>query len=138
MVQPVDRLQMEQQAAIQFLIQSLPQVVAAVSGHALGGGAMMALAADIRIFADGAFRFGLNEVQIGLFVPSYAIELARAAGLAVSTAHRLLTTMQQAGFVLEIALGVPVDHATSTTSVKFPDLMALTGEDAELYASKRR
>jgi enoyl-CoA hydratase len=54
-------------------------VVAAVSGHALGGGAMFALAADTRIFADGPFRFGLNEVPIGLFVPSYAIELARSA-----------------------------------------------------------
>lgn len=53
-------------------------VVAAVSGHALGGGAMLALAADTRLFADGTFRFGLNEVPIGLFVPSYAIELARA------------------------------------------------------------
>lgn len=54
-------------------------VVAAVSGHALGGGAMLALASDVRVFAEGAFRFGLNEVQVGLFVPSYAIELARAA-----------------------------------------------------------
>lgn len=54
-------------------------VVAAVSGHALGGGAMLALAADTRICADGAFRIGLNEVSVGLFVPSYAIELARAA-----------------------------------------------------------
>lgn len=53
-------------------------VVAAVSGHALGGGAMFALAADLRVFADGPFKFGLNEVQAGLFVPSYAIELARA------------------------------------------------------------
>ena len=39
---------------------------------------MLALAADTRLFADGTFRFGLNEVPIGLFVPSYAIELARA------------------------------------------------------------
>lgn len=54
-------------------------VVAAVSGHALGAGAMFALAADIRVFADGAFKFGLNEVAMGLFVPSFAIELARAA-----------------------------------------------------------
>jgi enoyl-CoA hydratase len=54
-------------------------VVAAVSGHALGAGAMFALAADVRLFADGPFKFGLNEVQVGLFVPSYAIELARAA-----------------------------------------------------------
>jgi enoyl-CoA hydratase len=53
-------------------------VVAAVSGHALGGGAMLALAADLRVFADGPYKFGLNEVQLGLFVPSYAVELARA------------------------------------------------------------
>lgn len=54
-------------------------VVAAVSGHALGAGAMFALAADLRVFAEGPFRFGLNEVPAGLFVPSFAIELARAA-----------------------------------------------------------
>ncbi len=54
-------------------------VVAAVNGHALGGGAMFGLASDVRLFADGAFRFGLNEVPAGLFVPSYAIELAAAA-----------------------------------------------------------
>lgn len=52
-------------------------VVAAVSGHALGGGAMLGLAADVRVFADGAFKFGLNEVPAGLFVPSFALELAR-------------------------------------------------------------
>lgn len=52
--------------------------VAAVSGHALGAGAMLALACDVRLFADGPFKFGLNEVPAGLFVPSYAIELMRA------------------------------------------------------------
>lgn len=65
-------------AAIKLFLFPKP-VVAAVSGHALGGGAMFALAADARVFAEGPFRFGLNEVPIGLFVPSYAIELARAA-----------------------------------------------------------
>ena len=54
-------------------------VVAAVSGHALGGGAMFGLACDVRLFAEGPFRFGLNEVPAGMFVPSYAIELAAAA-----------------------------------------------------------
>jgi enoyl-CoA hydratase len=53
--------------------------VAAVSGHALGAGAMLGLACDVRVFADGPFKFGLNEVPAGLFVPSYAIELMRAA-----------------------------------------------------------
>lgn len=48
----------------------------------------------------------------------------------------LFDNMQRAGFLLEIALGIPVDHERSTTSAKFPALMALTARDAELYASK--
>jgi enoyl-CoA hydratase len=64
--------------AVQRLSLFPRPVVAAVSGHALGGGAMFALASDLRVFADGPFKFGLNEVPVGLFVPSYAIELARA------------------------------------------------------------
>jgi enoyl-CoA hydratase len=54
-------------------------VVAAVGGHALGVGAMLALCADVRLFASGPFKFGLNEVPAGLFVPTFGIELARAA-----------------------------------------------------------
>ncbi len=65
-------------AVLKLFLFSKP-VVAAVSGHALGGGAMFGLASDVRLFADGPFRFGLNEVPAGLFVPSYAIELAAAA-----------------------------------------------------------
>ncbi|MFN0063625.1 MAG: crotonase/enoyl-CoA hydratase family protein [Myxococcaceae bacterium] len=53
-------------------------VVAAVSGHALGAGAMLALAADVRLAVDGPFRFGLNEVAIGMVVPTFGVELARA------------------------------------------------------------
>ena len=35
------------------------------------------LAADWRIGAEGAWRIGLNEVQIGLTVPRFALEVAR-------------------------------------------------------------
>lgn len=70
-------------------------VVCAVSGHALGAGAMFALACDLRVFAEGPFRFGLNEVPGGLFVPTFAIELARAA---VSTSR--LTELVMHGRVL--------------------------------------
>ncbi len=65
-------------AVLKLFLFSKP-VVAAVSGHALGGGAMFGFASDVRLFAQGAFRFGLNEVPIGMFVPSYAVELAAAA-----------------------------------------------------------
>jgi len=50
----------------------LPQVtIAAVRGHALGGGCMLAAAQDLRL-AEGSARFGLPEVSLG-FNPSYGI-----------------------------------------------------------------
>jgi enoyl-CoA hydratase len=58
--------------------------VAAVSGHALAGGCVLALACDVRIGAKGAFRIGLNEVAIGLPLPTFVVELARAS---VAPAH---------------------------------------------------
>ncbi len=52
-------------------------IVAACTGHALAGGALVLLTADVRFGADGPFRIGLNEVSIGMPVPVLAMELAR-------------------------------------------------------------
>ncbi len=52
-------------------------VVIASTGHTVAAGAFLLLAADLRIGTDGPFRIGLNEVQIGLTVPWFVIELAR-------------------------------------------------------------
>jgi len=52
-------------------------LVVACTGHALAGGALVLLTGDVRVGAQGAFRIGLNEVQIGLPVPVLAMELAR-------------------------------------------------------------
>ncbi len=52
-------------------------VLIACSGHAVAAGSFLMLAADARIGVEGPFRIGLNEVQIGLTVPWFAIELAR-------------------------------------------------------------
>lgn len=54
-------------------------VVAAVSGHALGGGAILALTADIRYFAEVELRFGLIEVPVGVPLPGFAFAMARSA-----------------------------------------------------------
>jgi len=53
--------------------------VAAVTGHAIAGGAMLAFACDLRFMAEGTFRLHLNEVAIGLTLPSWAIALAHSA-----------------------------------------------------------
>jgi len=60
------------QAALMARFATLPQVtLAAVDGHALGGGLMLAVAQDLRIASDRA-RFGLPEVTLG-FNPAYGI-----------------------------------------------------------------
>jgi enoyl-CoA hydratase len=52
-------------------------VVIACSGHAVAAGALLLLGADARIGARGAFRIGLIETQIGMVLPTWAVELAR-------------------------------------------------------------
>src|SRR5438874_1418747 len=48
-------------------IERTPKIfVAAISGHALGGGLEIALACDFRFAAEGEFRIGLPEVTLGL------------------------------------------------------------------------
>ncbi len=49
--------------------------VAAITGHSPAGGAVLAIHCDYRVMARGAFRIGLNEVEVGLSVPA-AIQFA--------------------------------------------------------------
>lgn len=67
-------------AGAEFMLRlyAHPQpTVAACTGHALAGGALMLLSCDTRIGAEGEFKIGLNEVGIGLPLPQFAVELAR-------------------------------------------------------------
>jgi enoyl-CoA hydratase len=52
---------------------------AAVTGHAIAGGAILAAACDRRFAADGPYRFQINEVAIGIPVPSWMLLIARTA-----------------------------------------------------------
>lgn len=62
--------------ALKLLSFPMP-VIAAASGHAYPMGAFLILSSDWRIGAEGDWRIGLNEVQIGMTVPSFALEIAR-------------------------------------------------------------
>ena len=53
-------------------------VIAAVNGHAIAGGCVLALQADVRIGARTDFRMGLNEVQLGIALPAMVLETLRA------------------------------------------------------------
>lgn len=54
-------------------------VVAAVGGHALAGGAILALACDRRALALGAGKMGIHGARMGIAYPDIAIEVVRAA-----------------------------------------------------------
>lgn len=53
-------------------------IVAACSGHAIAMGVFMVMACDYRLGARGAFKLGANETAIGMTLPIFGIELARA------------------------------------------------------------
>ena len=52
-------------------------VVAAINGHAIAGGCVVAMAADVRLMSGGLI--GLTEVAVGVPFPLAALEICRYA-----------------------------------------------------------
>ncbi len=59
------------------IVEAPVPIVASCTGHALAGGALLLLSADYRIGRPGQYRLGLNEVAIGMSLPSFAVAMAR-------------------------------------------------------------
>lgn len=66
-------------AMLMRVFRSPRRVVAAINGHAYAGGLILALSCDARLVARGAAKFALNEVPIGLAIPSTYVEIVRQA-----------------------------------------------------------
>jgi enoyl-CoA hydratase/carnithine racemase len=64
-------------------------LVAAVNGHAIAGGLILALCADWRIAADVAMQVSLAEVRVGVTYPVAPLEVARGE-LAPPVARKLV------------------------------------------------
>lgn len=52
--------------------------VAAINGHALGAGLVVALACDLRLAASGEYRLGLTEVTAGIPFPAVPMLIVRS------------------------------------------------------------
>lgn len=85
-------------------------LVAAVNGHAIAGGCVLACACDYRVMTEGKGRIGTPELSVGVPFPSMAMEILRL----VVPPHRLQAVIYQGltctpadalanGFVDEIA-----------------------------------
>lgn len=59
-----------------FLFQK--PVVAAINGHAIAGGCVLACCADYRVLAKDAGRMGVTELLVGVPFPPFAFEVLRA------------------------------------------------------------
>jgi enoyl-CoA hydratase/carnithine racemase len=104
-------------------------LVAAVTGHSPAGGAVLALFCDYRVMAQGAYRIGLNEVQVGLVVPA-CIQFALRRVVGSHRAERLLVAgamlespaALECGFVDELT---GVDQVTTRALRWMEELLAL-------------
>jgi enoyl-CoA hydratase/carnithine racemase len=79
--------------------------VAAVSGHTLGGGLEIAMAADFRFAAEGEYRIGLPEVSLGLLPGNGGTQrLPRLIG--TNKALDMMITNGQVGPARALDLGI--------------------------------
>ncbi|HLT17733.1 MAG TPA: crotonase/enoyl-CoA hydratase family protein [Acidimicrobiales bacterium] len=141
-----DRTRALVSAGARFLLRLYdhPQPVAvAVTGHALAAGALLVLSCDTRIGADGPAKIGLNETQIGMALPEFAVALAEAR---LSPTHLTRATIQGEVFDPAGALAagyldrvVPAEECEAVTIAEARRLGALrAGAYAYTKSSLRR
>jgi len=82
-------------------------VLAAVNGHAVAGGALLALTAERRVGVCGGALFGLNEVQVGLPLPAPLFELVRSE---VDEAHAGRVLLEGHNHTVDEALAAGLLH----------------------------
>ena len=126
------------QEVLQRLASSRLISIAALNGHALGGGAELALACDLRVGAEEA-TFGFPEVGVGL-IPGWggtqrALRLAGPAGakLAILTGRRL--PMTEAFRLRLVDVVVPREQVLAAAIALASEIAALS--PSAVVASKR-
>lgn len=107
-------------------------VAAAIGGHCPAGGCVMALCCDFRIMAEGEFRIGLNETQVGLVAPEGIQRLMRRA-VGAQRAERLLVAGEMVDPAAALRLGLvdelaPAAEVTARAVERVSALLALPRE----------
>ena len=135
-------------------------IAAAITGHATAGGAVLPIFCDFRVAAEGDWKLGLNEVQVGLPLPQIILaslkrligsrqaERLAVGGLLISPAEAfrigLIDEIVPADRVVDRAIewsrslaALPVDAMANTRRRARADLTELFASslDAELDES---
>lgn len=112
--------------------------VALVNGHAIAGGAVLALCCDVRVASNKpTAKIGLNEVALGLRFPPRILSIVRRRIPNVHHEEVLLGAgLYDPGAALRVGL---VDHvADDAPAVARARLAALAAHPAEAYAQTKR
>ena len=104
-------------------------VVAAINGHAIAGGAVLAACADRRIMAERAGRIGVTELLVGLPFPALAFEVLR---FAVPPRYLPEFTLSGATYETDAALERGWIDETAEPEELIEDAIAVAQELAEL------
>jgi len=108
----VDKI-LPEDLALRMLAQLPMPTIAALDGHALGGGLEIALACDLRV-ANEAVSLGLTESRIGGLAGSGAVRLARLIGPA--KAKQMLFTGDPVAATEAVRIGL-VNESTPRSAI---------------------
>jgi enoyl-CoA hydratase len=133
-------------------LESLPVItIAALNGHAAGGGFELALGCDFRLLADGEYRVGLPETSVGIIPGAggtqrmarllgtaraldlilHARLLNPAEALELGLVHRLLPTEgfrdQVDEFARDLAGRAPIALAAAKRAIRMGSQLDLEG-----------
>jgi enoyl-CoA hydratase/carnithine racemase len=123
-------------------LYTLPKpTVAAIKGHAIAGGCILAICCDYRFIAEGKKLMGLNEIKLGVPVPYLPDSVLRSI-VGVRKARDIMETGEfyqsdrliQMGLVDEV---VPLDQVVSKSIEKARMLGSLPQEAFDLIKRNR-
>jgi enoyl-CoA hydratase len=123
-------------ATMQRVFELPCPVVAAVNGHAIAGGCVLAMQADERVMVrDPAARIGLNEVTLGIGLPTVVLH-----SFSSQVGPEALRRIAQQGELVdpEEALRLGVVHRLADAESLLSDARARAGHLASLGAGFRQ
>jgi len=104
-------------------------VVAALNGHAIAGGCILAACADRRIMAQGTARIGVTELLVGVPFPALAFEVVRSV-----VPERFLAEVTYSGATYDTDMALErgwIDEVVESEDL-LEDALAVVEELAEL------
>jgi len=107
-------------------------VVAAIDGHAVAGGAVLACCADRRVMAREAGRIGVTELLVGVPFPALAFEILRTA---VPPQYLVEFTLSGATYATDAALERGWIDEIAEPAELVEDAVAVAAELADLSAA---